>query len=276
MKFYNINSNMAQKLLITLFALLSLWWVYISIILKNESIPANLLWAASYQLMAIAGIFFGLMISKSWGGFKSLMGKTIIFFCVGLAFQVFGQSVFSYYNLILKVDIPYPSIADIGYFISIPIYAYATILLAKASGAGIALKSTHKKLIAVIIPLIILVISYLIFIQGNSQNFDWTNKIEIFLDFGYPLGQAFYVSLAFLAYLLSKNFLGGLMKPKVLIVLFALIVQYTADYNFLSQANYGTWINGSYGDYIYLISYFLMAMALVNLGNAFEKIKENN
>lgn len=267
-----INSSLAKKLGILLFLALSVWWVIIAFVFKNESVSANLFWGASYQLMAIFGVIFGLIISKSWGGFKSILGRTIIFFCIGLLLQVFGQTIFSFYNLFLKVEIPYPSLADVGYFFSIPFYAYATILLAKASGAGLSLKFIHKKIQAVVIPLILLIASYVVFLKGYE--FDWSNQLRVFLDFGYPLGQAFYVSLALLVFVLSKDYLGGLMRSKVLIILFALAVQYIADYNFLLQAYNETWVNGGYGDYIYLLAYFIMTMALINLGSVFEKIRE--
>lgn len=273
MKSNSINSSLIKKLAVALFVVLSLWWVVIAFVLKNESISANLIWGASYQLMAIFGAVCGLIISKSWGGFKSIVGRTIIFFCIGLLLQVLGQSVFSFYNLFLKVEIPYPSLADIGYFFSIPFYAYATILLGKASGAYLSLNSFYKKIQALIIPLIILVVSYFVFLNGYE--FDWSNKLRIFLDFGYPLGQAFYISLAILVFILSKNYLGGLMRPRIFIVLVALLIQYVADFNFLHQAYNGTWINGGYGDFIYLLSYFVMTFALINFGVAFEKIKNS-
>ena len=120
MKAHRFNSLFVRKIAVILFLLLSLWWVYVSFILNNESINSNLFWAASYQLMALFGAIFGSIISKSWGGFKSIVGRTIAFFSIGLFLQVFGQSVFSFYNLILEVEIPYPSLADIGYFFSIP------------------------------------------------------------------------------------------------------------------------------------------------------------
>lgn len=268
-----IRPVLVRKLSLILFAFLSVWWVYVAFVLKNESTQANLFWGASYQLMAVFGVICGLIISKSWGGFKSVMGRTIISFCIGLMLQVFGQTVFSYYNLILMVDIPYPSLADAGYFLSIPFYSYAAILLARTAGAGLSLKSIHKKAQMLIIPLLALIISYFIFLKDYV--FDWSNPLLVFLDFGYPLGQAFYVSLALLAFVLSKELLGGMMKHKVLTVLFALAVQYIADYNFLLQAHNGTWTNGGYGDYLYLVSYFMMSLALINLGSAFDKIKNS-
>lgn len=266
-----MNSSLAKKLAVLLFLALTVWWFVISILWENRSTEANLLWGASYQLMAVMGVIFGILVSKSWGGTQSVMGKTILFFAFGLLLQVLGQSTFSYYNLILQNDIPYPSLADLGYFLSIPVYVYATVLLAKAAGAGLSLQSVHKKVLAVIIPGIVLAASYFVFLTGYE--FDWSNPVRIFLDFGYPLGQALYVSLALLVYILSKNFLGGMMKPKILIILFALAIQYVADYNFLLQANHETWINGGYGDFIYLLAYFLMTLALINLGSAYEKIK---
>jgi hypothetical protein len=274
MKFYNMNSRAAKLISIIIFVLLSLWWFVVAIVWHSANAHANLLWGASYQLMALSGVIFGLLISRSWGGMKSVMGKTIIFFSLGLLLQVFGQSVFSYYNLFALVDIPYPSLADLGYFLSIPFYAYATILLAKASGAGLSLKFVHKKIQAVIIPAVVLIASYVVFLKGYE--FDFSNPLRVFLDFGYPLGQAFYVSLAVLVFVLAKDFLGGMMRSKVLIILLALAVQYIADYNFLLQAYHETWVNGGYGDFIYLLAYFIMAMALINLGSAFEKIKEEH
>jgi diguanylate cyclase len=272
MEFHYINSSLARKLSVTLFAVLSVWWIFIALVFKNESAQANLIWGASYQLMALCGVIFGYIIAKSWGGTRSLVGKTILLFSVGLLLQVFGQSVFSYYNLFLRVNLPYPSLADIGYFLSIPFYIYGTVLLAEVSGARLSLKFIHNKIQAIIIPLILLIASYVVFLRGYE--FDWESPLRVFLDFGYPLGQAFYVALALLVFILSKNFLGGLMKPKVLIVLFALAIQYIADYNFLLQAYNETWVNGGYGDYIYLLSYFMMSLALINLGSVFEKIKK--
>ena len=41
--------------------------------------------------------------------------------------------------------------------------------------------------------------------------------------------------------------------------------QYLADYNFLFQNSRGTWYNGGYGDYLYLLAYFLMSIGIIQL-----------
>jgi hypothetical protein len=191
------------------------------------------------------------------------MGRAILAFAIGLLLQTFGQTVFSFYNLVSQVEIPYPSLADLGFFGSIPLYVYGTLMLAKASGVNVSLKTFSSKIQAIVIPLVLLGFSYSLFLRGYE--FDWSSPLRVFLDFGYPLGQAFYVSLALLAYLLTKKTLGGIMKNKVLFILIALVVQYVADYNFLTQAYAGTWQNGGYGDLIYLTAYLFMAIGLIQL-----------
>ena len=116
-------------------------------------------------------------------------------------------------------------------------------------------------------------LSYTLFLR--SYEFDWSQPLKVFLDFGYPLGQACYVSVAILTLLLSRKILGGMMRGPILAILIALIVQYASDFNFLYQANQGTWFVGGYGDELYAISYFLMSIALMYIGHMFAKIKDS-
>lgn len=261
------------QLLAAVFIVLLVWWIYLFMVGHTEDNQhKNLIWAASYQLIAFLGGIWGLVISKGWGDKKSVMGRSIIVFAVGLLLQTFGQTVFSVYNLFLEVEIPYPSIADIGYFGSIPFYIYGILLLAKASGVTISLQSYGKKIQAIIIPLIMLVLSYHFFLQGYE--YDGNGPLKAFLDFGYPLGQAIYVAIAILTYILSKKVLGGIMRGRVLFILLALIAQYVADSNFLYQAINLTWYNGGYGDLLYMIAYTLMAFGLLHLQSKYIHAEE--
>ncbi len=251
-------------LLLAMFLILTIWWVVLQFLGYTDiSLQRNLIWGASYQVIAIFGGIAGLVISKSWGFTSSAMGRAILAFSFGLLLQSFGQSVFSYYNLVLGVDIPYPSLADVGYFGSIPFYIYGIVLLAKLAGTRISLRSFLNQIQALLIPLAMLTFSYYFFLRGYE--FDWSNPLKIILDFGYPLGQAIYVSIALLTFVLSKGVLGGIMKFKILFILFALAIQYIADYNFLYQAMTSTWQNGGYGDFVYLLAYLFMGLGLLQL-----------
>lgn len=263
---YMIDSLRKDKwtqIAVILYASLTFWWVILYIYGATEGIQ-NLLFGAVYgTTMSLYGSILGFKISQRWGGAKSLMGKAILVLSLGLFAQFFGQAVFSIYNIFLGVEIPYPSLADLGYFGNIPLYLIGISLLAKASGIRVSLRSFQSQLQAIFIPLIILGYSYFHFLSGYEL--DWTNPLTIFLDFGYPLGQALYVSIAILTFSLSRGILGGVMKNKILIIICAFIFQYLADFNFLYQNSRGTWYNGGYGDYLYLVAYFAMTIAILQL-----------
>src|SRR3989344_7647254 len=186
-----------EEIAIALFLALSVWWVVLFFVFDAELSSQNLYWAATYQLLAWWGGMYALASSRYWGGFKSTMGRGIIFFGLGLVLQGFGQTIFSIYTTVLHVDIPYPSIADIGYFGSIFFYVVGIASIAKGAGAPSRPRDGRGKIFGVLFPAAILLFSYAMFLQGYQ--FDWSAPMTIFLDFGYPLGEAIYVSIAVLA-----------------------------------------------------------------------------
>lgn len=256
-----------------LFIGLSAWWIYINFFFPGVTTNNKQLYAACYQILALFGAIIGFLMAKHWGGYKSLFGKALIFFSLGLLLQSFGQSVYSYYIFFKKIEVPYPSIGDIGFFGSVIAYIFGVINLSKVTGFRFSWKSIENKINSIIIPLIMLIISYFFFLRGYE--FDWSNKLKIFLDFGYPLGQAIYVSVTILILVVSRNILGGIMKKPILFLILALMVQYFSDFMFLYQANAGTWNAGEFNDYLYSVSYFLMLVALIHIGIMFNKIKES-
>src|SRR3989344_2080593 len=250
---------------IFLFVVFTIWWILLSPLSPESPYPeSRTIWSVSYQLIALWGGVNGLLIATKWGGTKSIVGRSVIAFSVGLLLQSFGQSVYSYYLLGLHIDAPYPSLGDIGFFGTIPFYIYGTLLLAKASGVKVSIRSFRAKLQAIIIPAVILTISYYFFLRGYE--FDWTHSLTVFLDFGYPLGDAIYVSLTILTFLLSRKFLGGIMRKPILFILASLVFEYIADFTFLYTASNETYFAGSYVDFLYLTAYSLMAIALIRLG----------
>lgn len=247
---------------------LLIWWA----IATATGVEWNVeIWADSYQLMAIFGAIFGLWSAVHWGGRKSAMGRAIMAFSVGLLLQSFGQTVYGYYAVFGGIEVPYPSIGDIGFFGSIPCYIYGTAMLSRVVGARVSMKRYSEKISAVLIPTALLLLSYVMFLRG--YDFAEVPLLMGFLDFGYPLGQAIYVSLAILVYFLSKKSLGGIMKRPLQVLMGGLLVQYIADYMFLYQSSRDTWYVGGINDLSYLTAYFVMTIALICIYKAFESIK---
>lgn len=267
-----IKGQWQAKVAIGIFVLLTIWWLISSINSTTDTKRFFGDFASIYAVMALWGSICGLIIAQKWGFLKSVMGKAIIMFSLGLFAQVFGQVMYAYFAFYKNIAVPYPSLGDIGYFGSIPLYIAGILFLAQASGAKLKFKSFNHRLLAIIIPLITLVIGYFLFLQ--AYKFDWTDPLKILLDFGYPLGDAIYLSLAIVTYLLSRGILGGVMKNKILFILFALIIQFIADYTFLYQTSRGTWVAGQIDDYIYLVAYFIMTMALLQLNTVLNKLKQ--
>ncbi len=263
--------NLLRKIIIWLFVVFFIWWI----ILQLVSNRTELWWGNLYQLIALIGGIGGLYISNYlFYEMKSLIlvRRAIFFFSIGLLLQVLGQNVFSYYNMVLKVPIPYPSFADVGYFGSVLCYLYALILLAGITGVKLTFKSFISKIEFLLIPAVILLVSFTLFLKGYA--YDLSSPVRIFLDFAYPIIEAVYVSLALIILLFAKDLVGGVMKwPSLLLAMF---VQYIADFNFLYQAKNGTWVSGRYGDLLYMIAYFILALALIRLGITFQKLLEKN
>lgn len=267
-----VQKEWKAKIAVILFVLLSIWWVVNNLIIGNSSIAYNTFFdfGEFYGYMALLGGTWGVLIAQKWGGFKSVMGKAMMMFSLGLFAQEFGQLFYAWYNNIYNVAGPYPSIGDIGYFGSVLLYITGVVYLARAAGVKIRLKLFMTNPLALIIPIGMLSIGYFLFLKGYE--FDWSNPVKIFLDFGYPFGQAIYISLAILTYLLSRGVLGGIMKNKILFLLFALMVQFLADYTFLYQSSNGSWEVGGTNDFIYLAAYFSMTLALIQFESVYKKL----
>ena len=232
------------------------------------------LYADTYGMVTVLAGAYGLYMSKKWGYFKSVFGKAIIFLSFGLLAQGFGQAVYSIYFLVFGISAPYHSIGDLGFFGSIPLYVLGVWYLAVASGIKYVLRSKFYVLVSLAIVTILLFASYRFFLTG--YDFLDVPPLVVFLDFGYPLGQAVYVSMALVVALLSRKMLGGLMKKRVWLLLAALFFQYISDFTFLYQYNRDTWTAGGINDFMYLISYFMLFIAMIDIETAFLSLTESS
>lgn len=263
------RSSYLTLIAIFIFLIFACWWIFLQIFYNNRE--ALLFFSCTYGIIALFGGICGMDVSKKWGGIKTLMGSATLMFASGLCLQAVGQASYTYYLIIAPYQTPYPSFGDIAYFGTIPFYIYGIMLLAKSSGIKLSIQSFKKKLIAIIIPIVMLTIAYYLFLQGYTFNLN--NPVKIFLDFGYSLGEAIYISIAIIVFIFSRTILDGIMKSKALWLLIALVVQFLGDYIFLLDVKLKTYYPGNYDDFILLLAYFTMTIALLNLKSIQVKIK---
>lgn len=248
------------------------WWIILNLTGQGAGAQASL-FSDTYWIMAAVGGIVGIEVARAWGGLKALLGRSIYLFAFGLLAQVFGQVIYTYYAYIKNIDAPYPSLGDAGFFGSVLLYIVAAWLLAKTAGAKFALRSLTSKLQVLVIPVILLGGSYAFFLK--DYQLDWTNPVKVILDFGYPLGQAFYIAMGILTFTLSRKYLGGVMRQAIILLLSALAIQYVADFSFLYTNNAGTWKPGGWNDAIYLLAYYVMTLALLNFRSVYRGMKSS-
>lgn len=267
MKFRKI----ALFLSILLFFIYLIWWIWLALKIPPESDIRNS-FSLTYGILAGYGGVIGFIIASKWGGFKSYVGKSLIFFAFGLLCQFLGQNAYSIQFMIDHVQDAYPSYGEIFFLASIPSYILGVWYIGKAAGSGVSLKRLKYKIISVIFPLAMVVISYYMFIHGTSMQGQST--IAVILNFVYPIGQAVFVSMAIMAYLLSGKVLGGVMKRRVIFILFSLVFQYAADSTFLYKTINGTWYHSDFSEFMFAMSYSLMTFAFLDFSSVFGQLKE--
>lgn len=259
-----------QLLVTIIFVAFLVWWGSFQHVVTAQGIGVQ--WFSStYGVVALIGALIGFRTARKWGGFQTVLGKALIFFSLGLLAQEVGQLIYAYYIYAAKIQIPYPSWGDVAYFGSVLLYITAAVYLARAAGAKFSLHQRRYRVIAVVVPVVLLAISYWVFLHHHV--FDTTKPLKVFLDFGYPMGQAIYVSIALTAYLLSRKLLGGVMRPAILLITLALFVQYISDFTFVYQSSRGTYLSGKDDDLLYLISYFVMASALLKFYGTYQRLR---
>lgn len=265
------NKKLLVTLIVSLFSTFTAWWIWLSLFAGSDD-PIRNYFTDTYGTLAGVGGIIGLLISQKWGGLKSYVGRTVSLFSLGILFQFLGQLSYTIEYYFLGIENSYPSFGEVFFLLSIPCYILGVWYIAKASGSAISLKNMKSRLSAVILPLLMMCISYYMFIYGNQDA--EASFVANLLFFIYPLGQAIFVSFAVLAYYLTEGVLGGVMRQRVFFILFSLIFQYGADTLFFYKTIQGTWYPGDVSEYMFVVSYFLMSIAFIKFLSVFEKLKK--
>ncbi len=256
--------NAIKKSWLTYFVVIAyvaifVWWM----IIRSNNTENNYLFNWSYGLIALTSAIYGMYVAKTrWGGKRSALGKLLIFLGIGLLAQWIGLQIWTYYNVIAKVEVPYPSWADVGYFGLVPAYVVAALLLAKVTGARYSLKSLKGKLIVFVIPVVSLIAAYLLFV--NKVGFADSSALKVFFDLAYPLGEIIPVTIALAVLLMTTDLLGGKMRSRIQLLVFAFAFQFITEYFFLYQTGVGTYVNGGISDLLYATSYAIMGLTLAS------------
>jgi len=252
----------APKLFVGFYILLFIWWGFIYFRgLVDTNI--NFLFGFAFALIPFFGGIVGISNSKNWGLLNSLVGKSIFLFSIGLITWAVGNFIFAYYNLFLKIPAPYPSLADLAYVVSWPLWIIGVVNLGKVIGARFEFQTIKRKLLLIPSSLAIIVFSYYFLIILARQGGDVSGSmLKMFFDVAYPAGDILILTIVLIIYSLSRSYLGGYYKKPVLIILLGFIVNYFADFSFSYTTTRGTFFVASWVDLIFATAMFLLTLGI--------------
>ncbi|MBI2482321.1 MAG: hypothetical protein HYV76_02055 [Candidatus Vogelbacteria bacterium] len=239
------------------------WWLFINFSGSVDT-NSNFLYGAALGILPIIGSFFGFLNSNKWGGTKSSMGKTLVFLSAGLLTWGVGTVVFAYYNIFLQVAVPYPSLADLFYIISWPLWSIGMIYLSRATGVKFQLSNLIGRLALFVIPIIIAGISYyLLIIVARGGPLDLSGGLlKTFFDLAYPIGDIVILTIALLIYGLSFNYLGGFFKWAIVVILFGFVLNYLGDFSFVYTVTKETYFVANWVDLVYTSAFFCLSIGV--------------
>jgi len=243
---------------------LAYWiWIYVT---GQAGTVHNYVWGLFTQgVFPVLGGIWGILLSKKWGALKSALGRAIFLLSVGNILFGLASLTWAYYNIVLAVESPYPSLADAVYILSYPFWAIGLISLGKGIGAGHKLRTFNGKIALVLAPLIGIALTYFVFIliaQGGDFGFEGSDIVKIFFDISYLLGDAIIITTIGLIYGLSYKVFGGRFKWPVNILFIAFLVEYLADAIFSYTTTQGTYFTSDLSDLLLTFSVFLIVVGV--------------
>lgn len=254
------------KFLIAFYLVVALYWaiVYLKIAKSHEVI---IFYQFLFSLVPILGGVGGLINSKKWGLLTSKLGKSLFYLSAGLISWGLGQVVWAYYVIVLNQSTPYPSLADVGYVLAIPLWSVGLVYMAQATGARYGFKKTSNKILVVVLPLIAVLIAYFLPIGGGNNGAFAVGEspVKIFLDVFYPLSDVITLTLSFILFSLTFNFLGGAFRIPVLSLLIGFVVEYVVDFSFSYVTNNGSYYNGHWVDLVFPTAMVLIGFAVCSI-----------
>jgi diguanylate cyclase len=260
-----MKMNKLQKIFSLFYLVILGMWIYIQ--LNETRSDFNYWYSFLFGLIPFFGGLIGMMTAKTWGGLKSVVGKSVFFFSLGLFLWGFGENIWSYYNFFRNEPAPYPSLADIGFAPSIFFWIVGMFYMAKASGAMLALKrSAVAKFVAFFLTVGLSALSYHMLINVARDGVlvpEGETALKTVLDIAYPLGDFLALTLAVVVFALSRKYLGGFYRAAIASLFIGLGMMYFGDFSFSYTTTTGTFYNGNWGDLLLASGLFFMTFGIL-------------
>ena len=206
-------------ILVALFVIVSAWAIFLQI-MPDKNTAWNYYYNFSYSFL----YFFAGAVAVSGAltlGKQGVLRRSLLLLGFGFLGQAIGLWIWTYYNINLHVEVPYPSLSDFFYLIFVPTIGIGLLYLLKIYQFKISRKIVIESLAT------LAVFSFIIFKYVNVPDLSadlsfLTKAINIF----YPLSDAVLLSLS----LAVVRVAGGKVHASLLFMVAGLLLQTAGDF----------------------------------------------
>jgi len=216
----------------------------------------NFVFNLAYSLIFILGSVIAITKLKKYPQ-DTNMKSSLVFYALGLIFYALGLFVWTYYNLVLRSPIPYPSLADVAFLLYYPGVILGTFFLVNSFGG----KFTPKLIVEGSLTFLVFFAILYFFLNQTSMNSGVSFGAN-FLNILYPLFDAFLTALAITILRTEK---GIADHPNILYFVFSFIILAVADTVFSYRSANNLYWNGDISDLLFAVSGFLTAWGVLSL-----------
>jgi hypothetical protein len=230
------------------------------LLFKNPDKVTNLnyLFNVAYALIFLFGASAAFLKSKKFPQAPN-MGRSMAFFSLGMLFFALGLLVWTYYNLVLKISVPYPSFADPFFLIYYPSAILGIYFLIKSFGG----KLTGRLIVEGVLTFLVFFGILYFFLIQTSLGPDVTFWAK-FLNIAYPLSDSFLIAFAITVLRTER---GVSSHPNILYFVFGFLILAAADTAFSYQSANNLYWNGNISDFLFAVSGFLTSWGILSIKN---------
>jgi transcriptional regulator with XRE-family HTH domain len=219
-----------------------------------------------YFVIPVLGALFGFVQLRSRYGSIYRFPAPLMLFCLALLLWSSGNIVWTYYNIVPKIRVPYPSFADMSYFSNNLLWLVSLCMLLNYLGANVLRKPALLWGMGGILLGSLIVI--MLFVRGWKLDLP-KDPLKFVFDVGYPLMSGFTTGLAALG-LINPSFkqLDNPMKRAMYVIFLGIFLYFIADLAFnivtsLPDNHPWAYYDGDWPDFIYATALYVLGVGIL-------------
>ncbi len=248
--------SLAYSLSLIILISLSILYVIGQADLEFMRIFSNIIFAP----VAFAPVVVAFETSRRYGWeFESKLGFIWLTFLAGLFLWFLGEFVWAVYVLGFRIDVPYPSVADVFYVIGYPVFIYGLIMYFMEFRQALSLKTVRLGLFIAAVVIVMTVGFLYAPIMASSEDLT-----TVFLDLLYITLDSIILIFSAEAFIFTLSYHsivgGGLWKAWLFLTVGA-ILDAGADLLFSYLTLLGVYYEGHPSELLYLWAYVAFCLA---------------